>query len=162
MANKKLTGDLGEILCAKFLPKIFGEKSIVIRTGSENYPFDLLVISSNKNKRPTLISVKTRSLEKVVRNKKVENIPHSVPFPKKNINKNFDTWVGLVLLRESDTSFGIYFLPLKELKRCGKTNYTTRPPEFKTQDIISKAKELEFFFESENFLFKSKKFRESL
>jgi len=23
-ANTKLTGDLGEILCAKFLPKIFG------------------------------------------------------------------------------------------------------------------------------------------
>jgi len=152
MANKKLTGDLGEILCAKFLPKIFGEKSIVIRTGSENYPFDLLVIPSNKNKRPTLISVKTRS--------KVKNIPYSVFKDIKNINKNFGTWVGLVLLGESDTSFGIYFLPLEELEKCRKTNYTTKPPEFRTQDIILKAKELKLSFESKKF--EIKKFRESL
>jgi len=42
-------GDLVENLVALCAPEIFGEKSVVVRVGSDNYPFDLLIFPTKEN-----------------------------------------------------------------------------------------------------------------
>lgn len=141
----KSIGDFGENLVALCIWKIFGENSIVLRTGSDNYPFDLIVYPEKiEFKKPLAISVKTR----VVRG----YLPTDMPLPKnfEIIDKyGFEKWTASVIYSviEHKMFFGVYMLPLNEIteefivKRKVK-HYYVKP-------YIKRAKELNYFFESD-------------
>jgi hypothetical protein len=78
-------------------------------------------------------------------------MPDSVENIEKAFNgTKFDVWLGVILLDESNISFGCYFIPLNLIKE-EYISKNKKGLECKVGCLIEEAKKHEFFFESKDF-----------
>ncbi|MBN1365908.1 MAG: hypothetical protein JW976_13955 [Syntrophaceae bacterium] len=142
--STKIIGDFGESITAFLLDQEYNkEKKTILRVGTENLPYDLIIPYPIKNSpftTPTLISVKTRGKWSDVIPPTREELKIQM---KKHKALGYSFWLSFVKYKFNNhkINFHVYMLPTEKLSFKKDFKRVKRKSGYRNQIITANLKE---------------------